>query len=120
MNWRTLAVWLFRLLPFGLEIIKLFRKDKPMSEAVVKYGTKETEKLIKTLGSLVATGWKAGKDGIQLSDITILPSVLIDIISIVNNLPEVSDEVKDLDLTELKTVIVKVVEEVQRVIAEVK
>jgi len=117
--WKSILNIAIKILPFGIEIIKFFKRDK-MSEAIVKYGTLNTEKLIAIIGGLIATGWKAGKDGITISDITILPSVLIDIINIVNKLPEASDEVKDLELEEIKTIIVKVVEQVQRVIAEVK
>lgn len=107
--------WIFRLLPFGLELLRIISdfKYKREEKKMAKLGIQNTQKVIDLLGGVVKTAYNAGRNGYGIEDVAVLPSLVIDVVGIIQRSKDVADEIKDLDITEIKDIIVSIIEEIQ-------
>ena len=102
------------------DINKIIRKDSQMSELEQKYGTKKIEVIMASLADVVASILGAVKDGIQVTDAFIIPTLITKTVSILDNSKEVSKELQDLTIEEISYLIGVLAQEVLKVFVATK
>jgi len=81
------------------EFSQLQTQEEIMAEQE-KYGIESLTKVVNTLGDLVETGFKAFKDGAQLSDVRYIPEATGELWKIAGAFPHAIKEIQDLSLEE--------------------
>ena len=102
------------------DINKIIRKDSQMSELEQKYGTKKIEVIMASLADVVASILGAVKDGLQVTDAFILPTLITKVVSIMENSKEASEELQDLSIEEISYIIGILAQEVLKVFVATK
>ena len=102
------------------DINHIIRKDSQMSELEQKYGTKKIEVIMASLADLVASILGAVKDGLQLTDAFIIPTLITKVVGIMENSKEASEELQDLTIEEISYLIGILAQEVLKVFVATK
>ena len=102
------------------DINKIIRKDSKMSELEQKYGTRKIEVIMASLADLVASILGAVKDGLQLTDAFIIPTLITKVVGIMENSKEASEELQDLTIEEISYLIGVLAQEVLKVFVATK
>ena len=102
------------------DINKIIRKDSQMSELEQKYGTRKIEVVMAALADLVASILGAVKDGLQLTDAFIIPTLITKVVGIMENSKEASEELQDLTIEEISYLIGVLAQEVLKVFVATK
>ena len=102
------------------DINNIIRKDSQMSELEQKYGTKKVETIMALLADIVASILGAVKDGIQVTDAFIIPTLITKVVSIMENSKEASEELQDLTIEEISYLIGILAQEVLKVFVATK
>ena len=102
------------------DINHIIRKDSQMSELEQKYGTANIEKIMTQLADVVASILGAVKDGIQVTDAFIIPTVITKTVSIMELSDEASKELQDLTIEEISYLIGILAQEVLKVFVATK
>ena len=102
------------------DINKIIRKDSQMSELEQKYGTRKIEVIMASLADLVASILGAVKDGLQLTDAFIIPTLITKVVCIMENSKEASEELQDLTIEEISYLIGVLAQEVLKVFVATK
>lgn len=102
------------------DINNIIRKDSQMSELEQKYGTANIEKIMTQLADVVASILGAVKDGIQVTDAFIIPTVITKTVSIMELSDEASKELQDLTIEEISYLIGVLAQEVLKVFVATK
>ena len=98
----------------------IIRKDSKMSELEQKYGTKTIEVVMASLADVVASILSAVKDGLQVTDAFIIPTLITKVVSIMENSKEASKELQDLTIEEISYLIGILAQEVLKVFVATK
>ena len=102
------------------DINKIIRKDSQMSELEQKYGTKKIEVIMASLADVVASILGAIKDGLQVTDAFIIPTLITKVVGIMENSKEASEELQDLTIEEISYLIGVLAQEVLKVFVATK
>lgn len=102
------------------DINKIIRKDSQMSELEQKYGTKKIEVIMASLADVVASILGAVKDGLQVTDAFIIPTLITKVVGIMENSKEASEELQDLTIEEISYLIGVLAQEVLKVFVATK
>ena len=102
------------------DINHIIRKDSQMSELEQKYGTKKIEVIMASLADVVASILGAVKDGLQVTDAFIIPTLITKIVGIMENSKEASEELQDLTIEEISYLIGVLAQEVLKVFVATK
>ena len=102
------------------DINHIIRKDSQMSELEQKYGTKKIEVIMASLADVVASILGAVKDGLQVTDAFIIPTLITKIVGIMENSKEASEELQDLTIEEISYLIGILAQEVLKVFVATK
>lgn len=102
------------------DINKIIRKDSQMSELEQKYGTKKIEAIMASLADVVASILGAVKDGLQVTDAFIIPTLITKVVGIMENSKEASEELQDLTIEEISYLIGVLAQEVLKVFVATK
>ena len=102
------------------DINKIIRKDSQMSELEQKYGTKKIEVIMASLADVVASILGAVKDGLQVTDAFIIPTLITKVVGIMENSKEASKEFQDLTIEEISYLIGILAQEVLKVFVATK
>ena len=102
------------------DINHIIRKDSQMSELEQKYGTKKIEVIMASLADVVASILGAVKDGLQVTDAFIIPTLITKVVSIMENSKEASKELQDLTIEEISYLIGILAQEVLKVFVATK
>ena len=102
------------------DINHIIRKDSNMSELEQKYGTKKIEVVMASLADVVASILGAIKDGLQVTDAFIIPTLITKVVGIMENSKEASEELQDLTIEEISYLIGVLAQEVLKVFVATK
>ena len=102
------------------DINHIIRKDSQMSELEQKYGTKTIEVVMASLADVVASILSAVKDGLQVTDAFIIPTIITKVVGIMENSKEASEEFQDLTIEEISYLIGILAQEVLKVFVATK
>ena len=102
------------------DINKIIRKDSQMSELEQKYGTRKIEVIMASLADVVASILGAVKDGLQVTDAFIIPTLITKVVGIMENSKEASEELQDLTIEEISYLIGVLAQEVLKVFVATK
>ena len=102
------------------DINQIIRKDNKMSELEQKYGTKKIEVIMASLADVVASILGAVKDGLQVTDAFIIPTLITKVVCIMENSKEASEELQDLTIEEISYLIGVLAQEVLKVFVATK
>ena len=102
------------------DINHIIRKDSQMSELEQKYGTKKIEVIMASLADVVASILGAVKDGLQVTDAFIIPTLITKVVCIMENSKEASEELQDLTIEEISYLIGVLAQEVLKVFVATK
>ena len=102
------------------DINHIIRKDSQMSELEQKYGTKKIEVIMASLADVVASILGAVKDGLQVTDAFIIPTLITEVVGIMENSKEASEELQDLTIEEISYLIGVLAQEVLKVFVATK
>ena len=102
------------------DINHIIRKDSQMSELEQKYGTKKIEVIMASLADVVASILSAVKDGLQVTDAFIIPTLITKVVGIMENSKEASEELQDLTIEEISYLIGVLAQEVLKVFVATK
>ena len=102
------------------DINHIIRKDSQMSELEQKYGTKKIEVIMASLADVVASILGAVKDGLQVTDASIIPTLITKVVGIMENSKEASEELQDLTIEEISYLIGVLAQEVLKVFVATK
>jgi uncharacterized membrane protein len=102
------------------DINKIIRKDSKMSDLEQKYGTKKIDAVMASLADIVASILGALKDGLQVTDAFILPTLITKVVGIMENSKEASEELQDLTIEEISYLIGILAQEVLKVFVATK
>ena len=102
------------------DINNIIRKDSQMSELEQKYGTKKIEVIMASLADVVASILGAVKDGLQVTDAFIIPTLITKVVGIMENSKEASEELQDLTIEEISYLIGVLAQEVLKVFVATK
>ena len=102
------------------DINHIIRKDSQMSELEQKYGTKKIEVIMASLADVVASILGALKDGLQVTDAFIIPTLITKVVGIMENSKEASEELQDLTIEEISYLIGVLAQEVLKVFVATK
>ena len=102
------------------DINKIIRKDSKMSELEQKYGTKKIEVIMASLADVVASILGAVKDGLQVTDAFVIPTLITKVVGIMENSKEASEELQDLTIEEISYLIGVLAQEVLKVFVATK
>ena len=102
------------------DINKIIRKDSQMSELEQKYGTRKIEVIMASLADVVASILGAVKDGLQVTDAFIIPTLITKVVGIMENSKEASEEFQDLTIEEISYLIGVLAQEVLKVFVATK
>ena len=102
------------------DINHIIRKDSQMSELEQKYGTKKIEVIMASLADMVASILGAVKDGLQVTDAFIIPTLITKVVGIMENSKEASEELQDLTIEEISYLIGVLAQEVLKVFVATK
>ena len=102
------------------DINHIIRKDSQMSELEQKYGTKTIEVVMASLADVVASILSAVKDGLQVTDAFIIPTLITKVVGIMENSKEASEELQDLTIEEISYLIGILAQEVLKVFVATK
>lgn len=102
------------------DINHIIRKDSQMSELEQKYGTKKIEVIMASLADVVASILGAVKDGLQVTDAFIIPTLITKVVGIMENSKEASEELQDLTIEEISYLIGVLAQEVLKVFVATK
>ena len=102
------------------DINHIIRKDSQMSELEQKYGTKKIEAIMASLADVVASILGAVKDGLQVTDAFIIPTLITKVVGIMENSKEASEELQDLTIEEISYLIGVLAQEVLKVFVATK
>ena len=102
------------------DINQIIRKDSQMSELEQKYGTKKIEVIMASLADVVASILGAVKDGLQVTDAFIIPTLITKVVGIMENSKEASEELQDLTIEEIPYLIGVLAQEVLKVFVATK
>ena len=102
------------------DINQIIRKDNKMSELEQKYGTKKIEVIMASLADVVASILGAVKDGLQVTDAFIIPTLITKVVGIMENSKEASEELQDLSIEEISYLIGILAQEVLKVFVATK
>ena len=102
------------------DINHIIKKDTTMETLNEKLGTKQIEKVMANLADVVASVLGAVKDGLQVTDAFILPTLITKVVSIIENSKEASEELQDLSIEEISYLIGILAQEVLKVFVATK
>lgn len=102
------------------DINHIIKKDTTMKTLNEKLGTKQIEKVMANLADVVASVLGAVKDGLQVTDAFILPTLITKVVSIMENSKEASEELQDLSIEEISYLIGILAQEVFKVFVATK
>ena len=102
------------------DINHIIRKDSKMSELEQKYGTKTIEVVMSALADVVASVLGALRDGLQVTDAFIIPTLITKVVGIMENSKEASKELQDLTIEEISYLIGILAQEVLKVFVATK
>ena len=102
------------------DINHIIKKDTTMETLNEKLGTKQIEKVMANLADVVASVLGAVKDGLQVTDASILPTLITKVVSIMENSKEASEELQDLSIEEISYLIGILAQEVLKVFVATK
>ena len=102
------------------DINHIIRKDSQMSELEQKYGTKKIEVIMASLADVVASILGALRDGLQVTDAFIIPTLITKVVGIMENSKEASEELQDLTIEEISYLIGILAQEVLKVFVATK
>ena len=102
------------------DINHIIRKDSQMSEVEQKYSTANIEKIMTQLADIVASILGAVKDGIQVTDAFVIPTLITKTVSIMEQSDEASKELQDLTIEEISYLIGILAQEVLKVFVATK
>ena len=102
------------------DINQIIRKDSKMSDLEQKYGTKKIEVIMASLADVVASILGAVKDGLQVTDAFIIPTLITKVVGIMENSKEASEELQDLTIEEISYLIGVLAQEVLKVFVATK
>ena len=102
------------------DINHIIKKDTTMETLNEKLGTKQVEKIMADLADVVASVLVAVKDGIQVNDAFIIPTLISKTVSILDNSKEASEELQDLSIEEISYLIGILAQEVLKVFVAMK
>ena len=102
------------------DINHIIKKDTTMETLNEKLGTKQIEKVMANLSDVVASVLGAVKDGLQVTDAFILPTLITKVVSIIENSKEASEELQDLSIEEISYLIGILAQEVLKVFVATK
>ena len=102
------------------DINHIIRKDSQMSELEQKYGTKKIEVIMASLADVVASILSVVKDGLQVTDAFIIPTLITKVVGIMENSKEASEELQDLTIEEISYLIGVLAQEVLKVFVATK
>ena len=102
------------------DINHIIKRDTTMEALEQKLGTKQIEKVMADLADVVASVLGAVKDGIQVTDAFIIPTLISKTVSILDNSKEVSKELQDLTIEEISYLIGILAQEVLKVFVATK
>ena len=102
------------------DINHIIKKDTTMETLNEKLGTKQIEKVMANLADVVASVLGAVKDGLQVTDAFILPTLITKVVSIMENSKEASEELQDLSIEEISYLIGILAQEVLKVFVATK
>ena len=91
-----------------------------MSELEQKYSTANIEKIMTQLADIVASILGAVKDGIQVTDAFVIPTLITKTVSIMEQSDEASKELQDLTIEEISYLIGILAQEVLKVFVATK
>ena len=102
------------------DINHIIKRDTTMEALEQKLGTKQIEKVMADLADVVASVLGAVKDGIQVTDAVIIPTLIMKVVSIMENSKEASEELQDLTIEEISYLIGILAQEVLKVFVATK
>ena len=102
------------------DINHIIKKDTTMETLNEKLGTKQIEKVMANLADVIASVLGAVKDGLQVTDAFILPTLITKVVSIMENSKEASEELQDLSIEEISYLIGILAQEVLKVFVATK
>ena len=102
------------------DINHIIRKDSQMSELEQKYGTEKIETVMSALADVVASVLGALRDGLQVTDAFIIPTLITKVVGIMENSKEASEELQDLTIEEISYLIGILAQEVLKVFVATK
>lgn len=91
-----------------------------MENPMEKHGTDALKIINVRLAALLKRAYYTFADGVQLSDVTFIPSSLGDVIAIGKQIPNAIKEIKDLDIDEIVEVVSFFTAEVAKFYSELK
>ena len=102
------------------DINHIIKRDTTMEALNEKLGTKQIEKVMADLADVIASVLGAVKDGLQVTDAFILPTLITKVVSIMENSKEASEELQDLSIEEISYLIGILAQEVLKVFVATK
>lgn len=102
------------------DINHIIKRDTTMEALEQKLGTKQIEKVMADLADVVASVLVAVKDGIQVTDAFIIPTLITKVVSIMESSKEASEELQDLTIEEISYLIGILAQEVLKVFVATK
>ena len=102
------------------DINHIIKRDTTMEALNEKLGTKQIEKVMSSLADVVASVLGAVKDGLQVTDSVIIPTLIMKVVSIMENSKEASEELQDLTIEEISYLIGILAQEVLKVFVATK
>lgn len=102
------------------DINHIIKRDTTMEALEQKLGTKQIEKVMADLADVVASVLVAVKDGIQVTDAFIIPTLISKTVSILDNSKEASEELQDLTIEEISYLIGILAQKVLKVFVATK
>lgn len=102
------------------DINHIIKRDTTMEALEQKLGTKQIEKVMADLADVVASVLVAVKDGIQVTDAFIIPTLISKTVSILDKSKEASEELQDLTIEEISYLIGILAQEVLKVFVATK
>ena len=102
------------------DINHIIKRDTTMEALNEKLGTKQVEKVMSSLADVVASVLGAVKDGLQVTDSVIIPTLIMKVVSIMENSKEASEELQDLTIEEISYLIGILAQEVLKVFVATK
>ena len=102
------------------DINHIIKRDTTMEALEQKLGTKQIEKVMADLADVIASVLGAVKDGIQVTDAFIIPTLISKTVSIMENSKEASEELQDLTIEEISYLIGILAQEVLKVFVATK
>ena len=102
------------------DINYIIKRDTTMEALEQKLGTKQIEKVMADLADVVASVLGAVKDGLQVTDAFIIPTLITKVVGIMENSKEASEELQDLTIEEISYLIGILAQEVLKVFVATK